>query len=95
MVRKDDRTPEQRATHRWAVVGRDTFMSGWGEARGGYSRAAWAAPEDANFTRLEDWVRRRGDMQYVTVVDLRTYRPRRGTAHFHIYVAGPDHPAFA
>jgi len=95
MIRKDDRTPEQRATHRWAVVGRDTFMSGWGGAQGGYSRAAWTAADDANFARLEDWVRRRGDMKYVTVVDLRTYRPRRGTAHFHIYVAGPDHPAFA
>ena len=28
-VIKDDRTPEQKKTHDWVVVGTDSFMSGW------------------------------------------------------------------
>ena len=93
MVRKDDRTDEQRKTYRFAVVARDRFMSGWGEARTGYSRCAWACAPDVDINRVEAWVRRRAEMLYVNVVDLRTYRPPKGTAHFHVYVCGPDHPA--
>lgn len=92
-IRQDDRTLEQRVTHRWGVVARDTFMSGWGGASGGVSRCAWACHPDVNLTRVEDWVRRRSEMRYVNVVDLNTYRPPRGTAHFHIYVCDPGHPA--
>ena len=93
MERKDDRTPEQRETHRWGVVGRDSFMSGWGDATGGYSRAAWACHPDVNIDRVENWVRSRSEMRYVNVVDLNTYRPPRGTAHLHIYVCNADHVA--
>jgi hypothetical protein len=96
MTRQDDRTKEQRSTHVWAVVARDKFMSGWGGARGGASRCAWAVPNeflhDGKFKRLEQWVRNRSEMQYVNVVKLDTYKPPRGTAHFHIYVADPEHP---
>ena len=50
----DDRTQEQRATHTIIVWGRDRFMSGWGQARGGYSWAGWACePKDAD--RVESW----------------------------------------
>lgn len=94
MTRNDDRTPEQRATHRWGVVALDRFMSGWGGARNGSSRCAWACAPDASIERMYDWVKRRPEMRYVNIVDLSTYRPRRGTAHFHIYVANADHPAF-
>lgn len=93
MVKQDDRTPEQRQTHRWGVVAKDKFMSGWGGAAGGASRCAWACAPDASLDRLYDWVSRRGEMRYVSQVDLSTYRPPRGTAHFHIYVADADHPS--
>lgn len=94
MTRKDDRTPEQCVTHQWAVVGLDRCLSGWGGAARGASRAAWAVnPATVNLDRVERWVRSRGDMRYVNVVDLTTYRPPRGTAHFHVYVVEPDHPA--
>jgi hypothetical protein len=86
MITVDDRTPEQKKTHYWAVVGRDKFMSGWGEAKGGYSRAAWACPTLKDAEGIEDRIKDRSDMQYVNLVDLRTYRPPRDTAHFHIYV---------
>jgi hypothetical protein len=92
MKLEDDRTPEQRLTHRWGVVAKDRFMSGWGEAARGASRCAWACHPEANIDRLENWVRNRSEMRYVNVVNLDTYRPPRGTAHFHIYVANPDHP---
>jgi len=99
MVRKDDRTPEQQHTHRWAVVARDRFLSGWGQAAGGYSRCAWAVPlGPKGGTMALDavlwWVQGRREMSHVRVVDLSTYRPPRGTAHFHIYAVDPDtHPA--
>jgi hypothetical protein len=44
---------------------------------------------------MERWVRSRDDMRYVNVVDLNAYRPPRGTAHYHIYVTGPLHPALS
>lgn len=96
LTREDDRTKEQKQTHLWAVVARDNFMSGWGGARGGASRCAWVVPDamvhDGRFDRLERWVRGRSDMQYVNVVKLDTYRPPRGTAHFHVYVVDENHP---
>jgi hypothetical protein len=95
MERKDDRTIEQRRTHRWAVVARDKFMSGWGGAKGGASRCAvpatWAV--DGSIDDVERWVRSRSEMIHVNVVDLATYRPPAGTAHFHIYVVTDSHPA--
>lgn len=93
MIIKDERTDEQKKTHNYAVVARDKFMSGWGEAKDGISRCAWAVAPNVNIDRIERWVRSRSEMKYVNVVDLNTYRPPRGTAHFHIYVANADHPA--
>ena len=86
----DDRTQEQRATHTIIVWGRDRFMSGWGQARGGYSWAGWACePKDAD--RVESWVRARGDQDYVRAGGD---RPRgRNVAHVHVYVVGPEHRA--
>jgi len=94
MITKDDRTDEQKKTHFLAVVMKDKFMSGWGEAKDGASRCAWAFdPFKVNSDRVESWVRNRSDASYVNLVDLRTYRAPRGTADFHVYVCEPDHPA--
>ena len=93
MIKQDDRTEGQKTTHRLGVVARDKFMSGWGGAAGGASRCAWAVPASINIDRVERWVRSRSDTRYVSVVDLNTYRPPRGTAHFHIYVVEPTDTA--
>ena len=94
MITKDDRTEAQKKTHCLAVVMKDKFMSGWGEAKGGASRCAWAFdPSKVNSDRVENWVRNRSDASYVNLVDLRTYRAPRGTAHFHVYVCEQVHPA--
>lgn len=90
---KDDRTDEQKKTHILAIVAADKFMSGWGGAAGGTSRCAWACHPDVNPDRVFNWVRSRPEMRHVNLVDLRTYRAPRGTAHFHIYVCNPDHVA--
>lgn len=96
MIREDDRTPEQKKTHVWAVVARDKFMSGWGPCKNGASRCAWAVPiemvHDGRLDRLESWVNNRSEMVYVNVVKLDTYKPPRGTAHFHVYVVEENHP---
>lgn len=94
MIRQDDRTAEQRKTHTLAIVARDKFMSGWGGASGGASRCAWAVdPNTVNPDRVYNWVKARNEMVYVNLIDLRAYKAPRGTAHFHIYVVGPEHPA--
>lgn len=93
MIFEDDRTEEHKKTHIWGVVARDKFMSGWGGAKGGHSRCAWACSTMEIADRVEKWVGDRKEMRNVTVVDLRTYRVPRGTAHFHIYVVGKNHPA--
>lgn len=90
---EDDRTPEQKKTHRWGVVARDRTMSGWGGASGGTSRCAWACPVEVNTDRVFNWARSCRNLQRVALVDLATYRPPAGTAHFHIYVCDPDHVA--
>ncbi len=95
MKRVDDRTQEQRKTHRWGVVARDKFMSGWGQCPNGFSRCAWACAPDVNLDRVFGWVKSRAEMRYVNIVDLNTYRPPRGTDHFHIYVCNAGHPATA
>jgi hypothetical protein len=89
----DDRTPEQRKTHKWGVVAKDKFMSGWGRASQGVSRCAWACAPDVDIDRVKRWVESRSEMIYVNVVDLNTYRAPRGTGHFHIYVCNRDHVA--
>lgn len=85
MTIQDDRNEAQKRSHTWLVVARDRFMSGWGQARGGYSRCAWAFETLADAERAESRIAARGDMQYVRVT-RDTYRPPRGTVHFHIYV---------
>ena len=61
MKLQDDRTEEQKKTHRTIVLGTDSFMSGWGEAEGGPSYAGWVC-EDGNINACESWVRGRGDI---------------------------------
>lgn len=90
---KDDRTPEQMKTHTLAVMGTDSFMSGWGDAMDGLSYAGWACTPD-DLKHVYAWVRSRSDMKRVRVVTLGGYRPA-GAAHTHIYVVGASHPALA
>jgi len=93
MIKIDDRTADQKKTHRIGIVARDKFMSNWGGACGGASRVAWAIPAGVNDDRVFNWVKSRPEMVYVNVVDLDSYRPPQGTAHYHIYVVDPGHPA--
>lgn len=89
---EDDRTDEQRSTHRRLVVGTDRFLSGWGEAKGGVSIAAWACRDASDEFECYRWVSRRGEMSRVRVVvdqPGRRYHPR-GPGHLHVYVWDPD-----
>ena len=92
----DDRTPEQRQSHRWLVVGTDSFMSGWGEAKGGVSYAAWACKSEHR-SQVFAWVESRSDMKRVREVfetNGSPYRPS-GRGHCHIYVVDENHPALS
>jgi len=94
MILQDDRNNEQKSTHTWAIVAKDKFMSGWGGAKGGASRVAWAVDNYGKIPNLLGWVSARKEMKYVNIVNLKDYRAPKGTAHFHIYIAGEGHPAF-
>lgn len=95
MMIDDDRTPEQKATHTWLIVGTDRGMSGWGKAQGGSSVAAWACkPDDRKY--VLEWVESRSDLQRVREVSEwgRKYRPS-GKGHCHIYYVDDEHPALS
>ena len=89
-VYEDDRSDEQRKTHRQLIGGKDSFMSGWGQAPND-SYAYWACRlEDAE--KVAAWVQSRSDIKYFAV-RLDSY-PRRGRGtHTHVYVVTPGHPA--
>ena len=83
----DDRTEAQKRTHRMAIVGTDSFMSGWGEASNGVSYAGWAF-KDGDQAECLSWVDSRSEMKRVRVVALDEYKPN--AAHTHIYVFKPE-----
>ena len=89
-IYEDDRTPEQKQSHTVLIAGTDSFMSGWGMAEGGASMCAWACrPEHAS--KVERWVRSRGDMKQVRQVSD-PWRPN--AAHTHIYVVPDPTPEY-
>ena len=83
----DDRTEAQKRTHRMAIVGTDSFMSGWGEASNGVSYAGWAF-KDGDQAECLSWVDSRSEMKRVRVVALDEFKPN--AAHTHIYVFKPE-----
>lgn len=89
-VMKDDRTPDQRATHTILVAGNDSCLTGWGDAKSGRSIAAWACTP-ANALSVERWVRSRTDMERVRILHDPVYG--RTGDHIHIYVVTDGHPA--
>jgi hypothetical protein len=87
---QDDRAPEEKITHFIIVVGTDSFMSGWGEAKGGVSYAGWACTPE-QYDRVLNWVSNRSEMKRVRIVG-NSWRPK-GIGHTHIYVVHDNHPA--
>lgn len=90
MELQDDRTPEQKKTHKVLIGGTDTFLSGWGKAKGGKSFAFWACTYD-NADKVFQWVSNRSDIKKVRYVSS-NYRPN-AKGHCHIYVVTENHPA--
>ena len=85
---QDDRTPEQKKTHKRLVVGTDRFLSGWGLAKDGVSYAAWACEDLESFQKCWKRIKGRTDMKNVREAfdsDFSPYKPR-GNGHYHIYV---------
>ena len=79
----DDRKPEQ-SKNEVLVVAKDNFLSGWGQAAGGNSIAAWSCkPEDAK--DVKKWVENRTDMTNVRI-ERSDYIPHNAE-HYHIYNA--------
>ena len=90
MIRQDDRTQEQKKTHIALVTATDKFLSGWGEAKGGLSKCAWACKPE-HFDKVFKWVSNRTDMKYVSY-HVNNWYPKN-YEHLHIYVVEENHPA--
>ncbi len=86
LTTNDRRTRDQQKTHVWAVCARDNFMSNRGPARGGYSRCCWTTDDETKLPEIKRMVKGRKEMRYISIVNLKTYRPPKGTTHFSIYV---------
>lgn len=93
MITVDDRTYAQKQTHINAIVADDKAMSGWGGAKGGTSKAAWAYRTLEEGEKVLYWVRTRNEMKNVTYARLDQYVAPKGVSHLHIYVVGEGHPA--
>ena len=91
MIRIDDRTKKQKKTHTWLIIGTDSFLSGWGEAQGGASYAAWACKPEHR-SQVLDWVSNRSDMRRVRET-TEPYYPHKCCVHLHIYVVDDKHRA--
>lgn len=86
---EDDRTPEEKKSHRTLITATDRFLSGWGGAAGGASKCAWACRPEHVYA-VYNWVRSRPEMKYVNIT-RRRWSPK--AAHVHIYVVNSEHPA--
>tara|TARA_B100000530_G_scaffold332882_1_gene279933 strand:+ start:605 stop:886 length:282 start_codon:yes stop_codon:yes gene_type:complete len=83
VIRQDDRTSEQLKTHTYLVTATDIQMSGWGKAKGGLSKCAWAFDSFDDAEECYEIIRKRAGMKYVNIRTTKWY-PR--AAHVHIYV---------
>ena len=92
MIVDDKRTREQRMTHTVLITATDKFMSGWGQAEGGNSKAAWCClPKHAD--AVFAWVSSRKEMKRVNE-NKASWRPApASTAHVSYYVVEDNHPA--
>ena len=90
MIRKDDRTPEEKKTHNYLITATDTFLSGWGDASDGLSKCAWAC-ESKDVSQVLAWVKSRSDTKYVNVTTGNWYP--KNAVHVHIYVVKETHPS--
>ena len=96
MIFKDDRTEEEKKTHRLGVRATDNFMSYWCKAEGGLSQVIWACEFEAHRTALYYWVKKREEMYDVKAIKI----PLSGAIcvnaqvmHLHIYRVTESHPA--
>ncbi len=90
-ITQDDRSFEQQKTHTILITATDKFMSGWGEAKGGNSKCAWACRPDQDWQRVYEWVKSREEMRRVGIKNGGTWYPN--AAHSHVYVVEDGHPA--
>jgi hypothetical protein len=70
---QDTRPPTTRR-ERFAVVARDAYMSGWGEAEGGASWAALACKSSDDAEKVARWLESREEMKDIQTVESMTSR---------------------
>ena len=99
---KDQRTDKEKETSNYFVMGRDTFMSGWGEAEDKLSYAVWFCETKEQYDLLLSWVKDRGDMKHVEGGDAEKFDAYLKTRfaypsivdHITLYATSKYHPAY-
>ncbi len=89
-MREDDRTPKQMKTHTALITATDRMLSGWGGAKNGLSKCAWAC-RPQHLDKVYRWVQDRTDLKHVNVNLSGRWYPK--AAHVHIYAVEEGHPA--
>ena len=74
------------------VLAHDTFMSGWGRAKGGESYVAWSA-EPAYIQAVKEWVEKKPEMKHVRIVPSDWVNTNKNVAHLSIHMVDDYHPA--
>jgi hypothetical protein len=103
----DKRTNEQKQLDQYFVMGKDTFMSGWGHAENKVSYAVWVCKDKNDRDKLKEWVKSRGDIKdiltgttkrlefYIKAMAISNEKLNDGTGqHISIYQTTKNHPAF-
>lgn len=100
-----DTRPKNTRRETIAVAARDEFMSGWGEAEGGYSYAAWACKSHDDAEKVSKWLNGREEMQDIQIIEAATSRDLKmciitavsgfevETKHLSIYNVNKGHRA--
>ena len=103
---KDERTADEKQHQQYFVMGTDTFMSGWGQAKDMVSYAVWVFDSEDNMPKYLKWVKSRGDMKnimsgttknlefLINQMALNLKRRNNGIGqHISIYQTTEHHPA--
>ena len=84
MITNDRRTDAQKITHRYFTTATARALSGWGDAKGGASKCAWAWETMAEASAHQTVLKERGDLRHVSWHHAKAWKPR--AAHLSIYV---------
>ena len=98
---EDRRTEEQKQKLKYFVMGTDTFLSGWGQAKDAISYAVWFCETEEQHKKLKSFVKSRPEMTRIILGTAESFermlerKPLMAEKnHISIYATDEKHIAF-